>query len=91
MKRNHSLLMLCIMVLCVTFAVVLFFSEALIARHECIDDHCALCAIANSIKFVFFAIVCALVSVTCVFDMPRAEVNSVKCFTLVSSKAKLTI
>lgn len=91
MKKRNNLFALCLAILCVAFAVVLIFSEAILAHHECIDDHCTLCAISVSAKFVFLATVCALVSLTYVYDTPRAKLNGMKCLTLVSSKSKLTI
>ena len=91
MKRKNNLLTLCIVIICVAFAALLIFSEALVARHECVDDHCVLCAISLSFKFVSFTSACALVSLACTIDVPRAELNGTKRFTLVSSKAKLTI
>ena len=90
MKRSN-LLSLCVMIICIAFAVVLVLSEAFVARHECMDDHCALCAISVSFKFVFFASVCAFLSLTYAVDVPRVESNDAKCLTPVSSKAKLTI
>ena len=91
MKRKNNLLTLFVVILCVAFAALLIFSEAFLARHECVDDHCALCAISVSIKLVFFASVSTLVSFRYAFDVPRAELNGAKHFSLVSSKAKLTI
>ena len=77
--------------LCVAIAVVLVFSEAFVAHHECVDDHCVLCAISLSVKFVLYAVVCAMVCIACTVCLPRVGKSGARCFSLVSSKAKLTI
>ncbi len=91
MKKISNPLVLVAALLCVLLTVVLIFSEAFVAEHNCTDEHCVVCALAASIKFVFALAVCATIHVTYMHVLPRYECNGSAHQTPVSSKEKLTI
>ena len=80
-----------IRLLCVLFAFVLIFSGAFAAEHDCMGEHCVICALCAGIKLIFALTVCAFVAVAFAFIVSRSECDDAVRFTLVSSKAKLTI
>ena len=91
MQRKNNLLFTFIALLCVLFAFVLIFSEAFASEHDCMGEHCVVCALCAGVKFVFALTICALALAACIKIVPRSERGYTAHQTPVSIKAKLTI
>ena len=91
MQRKNKSFFTLIVLLCVLFAFVLVFSEAFASEHDCMGEHCVVCALCAGAKFVFALTICALTLVACIKIVPRSECGYTVRQTPVSIKAKLTI
>ena len=91
MQRKNRNMSTYIVLLCVLFAFVLIFSEAIATEHDCTGEHCVVCALCSFVKFVFAIAVCSFAVVSYGDIIPRVHYESVVHKTPVSCKEKLTI